>query len=442
MPSFALELTMVLLLIVLNGAFAMSERAIGSARKARLEQRAADGDRRARIALDLANDPNQLLSTIQVGITLIGIVNGAFGGATLSLAVAQTIETVPYLAPYSTPISFGLVVSTITYLSLVVGELVPKRLALRNPEGVAIAVAAPMRLLATAARPIVHVLGASNDLLLRLLGSRPSDEAVVTEDEIRILIEQGTRAGVFHRAEQVLVERVFRLGDERVESLMTPRHEVVWLDVEDDVEELRRVVIASNHSRFPVIRGSPDDVIGVVQGRAFLTSGTPVDLAALLEPPVFVPETMSAFRVLERFKRSDIRLAIVVDEFGGTQGIVTPGDILEAIVGSMPSPGVDRSPPIARLADGSWSVDGALAVDDLKEALDIRGPEAEERGSYRSLGGLMMSRLGRVPSVGDRVEWAGRWLEILDMNGRRVDRVLVRPLDAHTNLVADESAVD
>jgi putative hemolysin len=442
MPSFALELTIVCLLIVLNGAFAMSEMAIVSARKARLEQRAVDGDRRARIALNLANDPNQLLSTIQVGITLIGIINGAFGGATISMAVAEAIETVPFLAPYSTPISFGLVVSIITYLSLVVGELVPKRLALSNPEGVAVAVAAPMQVLATVARPIVRLLGASNDLVLRLLGSRPSGDAAVTEDEIRILIEQGTRAGVFHEAEQALVERVFRLGDERVEALMTPRHEVVWLDVEDDLEEVRRVITTCNHSRFPVGRGSLDDVIGVVHAKAILAPGIPVELSTLLEQPVFVPETMDAFRVLEAFRRSETQLAIVVDEYGGTQGILTPGDVLEAIVGSMPSPGGGVTPLIARLGDGSWSVDGMLPVDDLKEAFDLRGPEAEERGNYRSLGGLMMSRLGRVPSVGDWVEWAGLRLEILDMDGKRVDRILVRSLDAKEEPGADERATE
>jgi len=432
MPSFAPELLIVLLLIVLNGVFAMSEMAIVSARKARLAQRAADGDRRAQTALELANDPNQLLSTIQVGITLIGIVNGAFGGATMASAVGEAIQAVPFLAPYSAPIGFGLVVSVITYLSLVVGELVPKRLALGNPERVAVIVAGPMRLLAMLASPVVRLLSASNDFVLRLLGSRPSDEAPVTEDEIKILIQQGTRAGVFHETEQALVERVFRLGDARVDALMTPRHEVVWHDLEDSFEDLRRIVVESGHSRFPVARGSLDDVLGIVAAKSLLAqhwSGTTIDLAPLIQQAVFVPESMDAFRVLETIRQSETQLAVVVDEYGGTQGIVTAGDILEAFVGSMPSPGEADSPAVARLDSGAWSVDGMLSMDELSDALDLPDFEPEDRGAYRSLGGFIMTRLGRVPEIGDRVEWADLRFEVLDMDGKRVDRVLVQSID-------------
>jgi putative hemolysin len=428
MPSFTFELVIVLLLIVLNGVFAMSELAIVSARKVRLEQRADDGDRRARVALKLANDPNQLLSTIQVGITLIGIINGAYGGASLAAPVAEALQAVPLLAPYSTPISFGLVVSVITYLSLVIGELVPKRLALRDPERIAVAVAEPMQLLATIARPIVRLLSASNDLVLRLLGSRMSDDDPVTEDEIKLLIEQGTRAGVFHAVEQTLVERVFRLGDQHVGELMTPRHEVVWLDVDDDPEELRVVIMNSEHSRFPVVRGDPDDVIGVVRAKSILTSVQPIDLIALIEEPVFVPETMVAFRVLEVFRRSAAPLAIVVDEYGGTQGIVTPHDLLVAIVGSLPATEAGTPQQIARLQHGSWSIDGMLSVDELRDLLDLEDTPADERGSYRSVGGFVMARLGHVPSVGDAIEWAGFRFEVLDMDGKRIDRILVHPL--------------
>ena len=425
MPSFTFELVVVLLLIVLNGAFAMSEMAIVSSRKARLEQRAEDGDRRARIALNLANDPNQLLSTIQVGITLIGIVNGAYGGASLAAPIAEGLQAIPALAPYSTPISFGLVVSIITYLSLVVGELVPKRLALSDPERVAIAVAVPMQALATFARPIVRLLSASNDLVLRLIGSRMSNDAPVTEDEIKLLIEQGTRAGVFDAVEQTIVERVFRLGDRHVGELMTPRHEVVWLDVDDPPDELDVIVRGSEHSRFPVIRSNPDEVIGILRAKAFLTSDRPIRLDALIEQAVFVPETMEALRVLEIFRRSGTPMAVVVDEYGGTQGIITASDVLAAIVGSLPAPESGAPQPISRLDDTSWSVDGTLSVDELRDVLDLRAPAAEDRGNYRSVGGLVMSRLGRVPAVGDAVEWDGVRLEVLDMDGRRIDRVLV-----------------
>jgi putative hemolysin len=430
MPSFTFELTIVLLLIVVNGAFAMSEMAIVSARKARLEQRAEDGDRRARIALDLANDPNQLLSTIQVGITLIGIVNGAYGGASLAAPVAALLQAVPVLEAYSTPISFGIVVTIITYLSLVIGELVPKRLALSNPERIAIAVAVPMRTLATVCRPVVRLLSASNDLVLRLLGSTRANDAPVTEEEIKLLIEQGTRAGIFDAVEQTLVERVFKLGDRQVGELMTPRHEVVWLDAADAPDELRVIVTNADHSRFPVARGGLDDIVGIVRAKSILAAEPPIDLLALVEEPVFIPETMDAFRVLEVFRRSASKLAIVVDEYGGTQGIVTPDDVLVAIVGSFPA--IDAGGPhqIARLEDGSWSIDGMLAVDELDDLLDLEAAPSDERGAYRSVGGLVMTQLGRIPSEGDAIEWAGFRFEVLDMDGKRIDRILVRRLDS------------
>lgn len=444
MPPALPELLIVLLLIVLNGAFAMSEMAIVSSRKVRLEQRAAAGDRRARIALDLANNPNELLSTIQIGITLIGIVNGAYGGATIAQSVSAAIAQVPGLAPYSGPLGFGLVVSVITYLSLIVGELVPKRLALGNAEQVAVAVAEPMRLLATLARPIVRLLSASNDLVLRLLGSGPSREAPVTEEEIKILIHQATQAGVFREAEQALVERVFKVGDARVETLMTPRLDVVWLDTEDSFMETRREVIESDHDRFPVGRGSLDELVGVVQAKVVLAldgetgaaaatgsvtgAESSARLESLVEPAVFVPETMDALRALEELRQSGTRLAIVVDEYGGTQGIITAGDILAAIVGDFPSDRESVSQEIVRLADDAWSVDGMVPIDELQETLGLSGLEPDEPGGYRSLGGFVMTRLGRVPAIGDRVEWAGLRFEVADMDGRRVDRVLVQPM--------------
>jgi putative hemolysin len=444
MPSALPELLIVLLLIVLNGVFAMSEMAIVSSRKVRLEQRAATGDRRARIALDLANNPNELLSTIQIGITLIGIVNGAYGGATISQTVSAGIAQVPGLAPYSGPLGFGLVVSVITYVSLIVGELVPKRLALGNAEQVAVVVAEPMRLLATLARPIVRLLSASNDLVLRLLGSGPSSEAPVTEEEIKILIQQATQAGIFHEAEQELVERVFKVGDARVETLMTPRLDVVWLDTQDPFAETRRTVIESDHDRFPVGRGSLDELVGVVQAKAVLAldgattaseapgstgeSGSSMRLESLTEPAVFVPETMDALRALEALRQAGTRLAIVVDEYGSTQGIITAGDILAAIVGDFPSARESISPEIVRLGDDAWSVDGMVSIDELQETLGLSGLEPDEPGGYRSLGGFVMTRLGQVPTVGDRLEWAGLRFEVADMDGRRVDRVLVQPV--------------
>jgi putative hemolysin len=427
-PSYALEALIVLFLIVLNGTFAMSELAIVSARKVRLEQWASRGDRRARVALELAKDPNQLLSTIQVGITLIGIVNGAFGGATLSYELAEVLQAIPWLAPYSTAMSFAVVVSAITYLSLVVGELVPKRLALNNPERVAVVVAGPMRLLSTIAGPIVRLLSASNDLVLRLLGSRPTGEAAVTEEEIKILIQQGAEAGVFEVAEQEIVESVFKLGDQRVGALITPRPDIVWLDVDDPLDEIRQVIIESNHSRFPVARGSLDDIVGIAQAKTILAyglAGEPLDLERRLDRPTFVPESMPALKVLEAFKQSRTQMALVVDEYGGLEGLITPSDILEAIVGAIPSPEELDAPPIVRRADGSWLVDGKLSVDELQEILGFADLSPDDDRDYHTVGGYVMSRLGRVPEPADTFNVGGLRFEVLDMDGKRVDKVLV-----------------
>src|SRR5215208_1527776 len=280
MPPIAVELLIVVLLILLNGVFAMSELSIVSARKARLEQLANAGDRRARAALDLANEPNQLLSTVQVGITLVGIFTGAFGGATLSAALAAQIRQVQALAPYSEALGLGIVVLAITYLSLIVGELVPKRLALNSPERIAATVAIPMRTFSRLASPIVALLGASTDLVLRVLRVRPSTAAPITEEEVKILIEQGTRAGVFEAAEQDIVGSVFRLGDRRVSSLMTPRPDIVWLDLDESPANLRRVIVECEHSRFPVCRGNLDAVVGVALAKDILAHdlvGEPLD---------------------------------------------------------------------------------------------------------------------------------------------------------------------
>ena len=322
-PTYAVEIVIVLLLILLNGVFAMAELAILSARKTRLEQWARRGEGRARIALDLANDPNQLLSTVQVGITLIGIVNGTFGGATLAFQLADVLALVPWLAPYSAAISFALVVSVIAYLSLVVGELVPKRLALNDPERIAVALATPMRLLSTIATPIVRLLGASNDLVLRLIGAKPVSDAPVTEEEIRMLIGQAAAAGVFEPTEQDIVESVFKLGDQRVGALMTPRPDIVRLDFDAPFDEIRRTIVESNRSRLPVGRDDLDDVIGIVQAKTILIHGLadePFELGHGLEQPAFVAESMPALRALEILRRSSMHMALVVDEYGSTVG--------------------------------------------------------------------------------------------------------------------------
>ena len=430
MPSVSFEVLVVFLLIVINGIFAMSEIAVVSARKTRLQQWAEEGNARARAALELANNPNQFLSTIQIGITLIGILAGAFGGATIARELAIILTNIPWLGPYSHPLSLGLVVLIITYVSLVVGELVPKRLALNNPEGVATAIATPMQLLSQITYPAVHLLGLSTELLLRTLGVKPSTEPPVTEEEIRALIEQGTQAGTFEEAEQEMVERVFRLGDRRVSAVMTPRTEIVWLDREASALEIRRTITESAHSRFLVADGSLDNVLGVVHAKdllAHILGEQVVNLEATLQQPLYVPESMRALKVLELFKQSGTHIALVIDEYGGIQGLVTPSDILEAIVGDLPEAGEQVEPLAVQRPDGSWLLDGMLPVDEFKDLFDLGELPGEDQGIYQTLAGFVIMQLGRIPAATDYFIWEGLKIEVVDMDGNRVDKVLVTP---------------
>jgi putative hemolysin len=431
MPAMAVEVLIIFLLIVANGVFALSEIAIVSSRKARLEQRAAEGDARARAALDLANDPGPFLSTVQIGITLVGILTGAFGGATLSESLATVLAGVPALAPYSRTLALAIVVLAITFVSLVVGELLPKRLGLNDPERIAAIVARPMRVLTRLALPAERILSATTEGLLRLLGVRPSSDPPVTEEEIHVLVKQGTRAGVFEQVEQAMLGRVLRLGDRRVSALMVPRTEVAWLDLEDPPEENRRQIIEHRHSVYPVCRGDFDHVLGVVNSRDLLTrclSGEPLDLEAALLTPHFVPEGTRVLKLLETFRQTGRHVALVVDEYGGTLGMVTATDLLEAIVGDLPSEADLSEPEAVRRDDGSWLIDGMMPVEELKELVGLR--ELPDGGSenYETLGGLVMTRLARIPAAGDRFEWEELRFEVMDMDGHRVDKVLVSPL--------------
>jgi putative hemolysin len=431
MSELIVEVLIILLLIVANGVFAMSEIAVVSARKARLEQLANEGDPRARAALELANAPSRFLSTVQVGITLIGILAGAFGGVTIARKLAEGLGTLPGLAPYSQVLGIAIVVVALTYLSLIVGELVPKRLALNDPERVASLVAGPMRTLSVMASPIVRLLSASTDAALRVLRARPSAGPPVTEEEIEVLIAQGTEAGVFLEAEEDIVKSVFRLSDRKVSSLMTPRPDIVWLDVGDPPEAVRRKIVESAHSRFPVGQGGLDNVVGVVRAKDLLArclAGQPVDVKASLQHPLFVHESLSAFQLLEVLKTSRAHIALVVDEFGGIQGMVTLKDISEAILGDVPSVEEMREPEVLRREDGSWLMDGALPMDEFQEVVRCGKLPDEEKGYYQTLGGFVMTHLGRIPSAGDRFDWDALRFEVMDMDGRRVDKVLVTPL--------------
>ena len=429
-PGVGLQVVIIFLLIVANGLFAMAEMAVAASRKTRLQQRAEEGDAGARAALELANAPSRFLSTTQIGITLIGILTGAFGGASLAAYVARGVERLPLLAPYSAAIGLGVVVLAITYVSLIVGELVPTQLALGNPEGIAAMLARPMQLLATVASPAVRLLSASTELVVRLLGVRPSGEPAVTEEEIRILIGQGTRAGVFQTQEEELVERVFELGDAAVVELMTPRPRIVWLDVEAPDAENWRLMAASGHTFYPVCEGELDRVLGLVSIKdlwAGQVGGQPVELREALHRPLFVPERGSAFKLLEVFKQSGAHIALVVDEYGGIEGLITLIDILEALVGDVPAARDGEEPPAVRRDDGTWLVDGLLPVDDLAELFPQLDFPDDVPGDYQTLSGLAMARLARIPSAGDHFDWADLRFEVLDMDGNRVDKVLVRP---------------
>jgi putative hemolysin len=441
MPSVILEGLIVVLLIFINGIFAMSEIAVVSARKTRLRQWAEEGNAKARAALELANNPNQFLATIQIGITLVGILAGVFGGATIARELAVILSDITWLAPYSHPLSLVLVVLVITYLSLIVGELVPKRLALNNPERLAMVIAAPMQVLSRIAYPAVHLLGLSTEFLLRALGMKPSTEPPVTEEEIRALIEQGTQAGMFEEAEQEMVERVFRLGDRRVSAVMTPRTEIVWLDREASAQEIRRTIIESVHSRFLVADGSLDNVLGVVHAKdllAHMLGEQAVNLEATLQQPLYVPESMRALEVLELFKQSGTHIALVIDEYGGIQGLVTPSDILEAIVGDLPAAGEQVEPLAMQRADGSWLLDGMLPVDEFKDLFDLGELPGEDQGIYQTLAGFVVMQLGRIPAATDSFVWEGLKIEVMDMDGNRVDKVLVTP----TGDTISDSAAD
>lgn len=431
MSNLVFEILVIFLLLLANGMFAMSEIAIVSARKTRLQQLAEEGNRGARAALMLTSDPNQFLATIQVGITLIGIFAGAFGGATIAEGLGKRLSTVPSIAPYGHAVAVGIVVLVITYFSLIIGELVPKRLALGNAERIASRVAVPMRLLSTFSSPIVRLLSFSTNIALRLLGVKHVPSPPVTPEELKVLIEQGRETGVFEEAEQDMIEGVLRLDERQVGAFMTPRTQIVWLDLEDSAEDIRRKINESQYSRFPVSKGSLDNVLGILRTKDLLAQSLackPLDLRPLLRPARFMPETISALKAMELFRARGVHLALVTDEYGGIQGMVTHHDILEAIVGFIPSAGASAGPTAVQREDGSWLIDGLMDIDELKEIFDLKRLPGEEQGNYHTVGGFIMSQTSNIPSVGQYFEWGNLRFEVVDMDGRRVDKVLVTPI--------------
>jgi putative hemolysin len=421
-----LQFAVIFLLILLNGFFALAEMAVVSARRVRL-QRAADlGRAGAKTALELKRDPGRFLSTVQIGITVIGVFASALGGATFADTIAEWLAPLG-LGTKAGPISLGIVVVLISYLTLILGELVPKRVALSRPEAIARRLASMLRVMTRLAAPLVWFLSTSSNLVLRLLPRGPSESAAVTEEEITIMLREAQAAGNVHAAETAIVQMALRLGDRRVNAVMTPRTQLEWLDLQDTPEENRRKVGNSDYSRFPVFDGGPQQVAGIVQVKDLLTAemtGNPFDLKPLVRPALFIPETATALRALELFRKSGEAMELVVDEFGDLQGALTLTDILQSLVGDIAEPGEPSSPSIERRPDGSFIVDGMTPLDQVRDLLNLPNRD-DEAGDYHTLGGFVMARLHRIPTVGSRIEADGVQYEVIGMDGRRVDRVLI-----------------
>ncbi len=421
------ELLIIFGLAILNGFLAMAELSLVSARKTWLEQRSLEGDTRAAVALELTEKPEEFLSAIQCGITLIGILAGAFGGATIAARLEEFVIQIPLLVAYSKPISFGVVVALITYITIVFGELTPKTLALNYAEPIALASARPMKFVSWLATPVARILSASTQALLRSLRIDQPRASGVTEAEIKTLIEQSGEEGTLPAEEQQMLERVFRLGDRSITLLMTPRKNVVWLDVHDTLEVNVKKMVESNHTQFPVCDSSPDNIIGMVSIKAVLSKlveDVPLEFRDLLTPPLYIPDNLPSLRVLRRFHELKTHIAIVLDEYGSFEGVITLNDFMDALLGTM-GEGVMEDPPVVTRPDGSWLIDGQFAVDELKELLEVHSLPEEEQGNYETLAGLLMTLLQRIPKIGDRVEWENFSFEIVDMDVNRVDRVLV-----------------
>lgn len=429
MDLIYIEILIILILITLNGIFALSEIAIITSRKIKLQKLSKSGDKNADIAIELAESPNQFLSTIQIGITLIGILAGAFGGATIAQSISNNIRTVSSLQPYSEILGFLIVVLIITYLSLVIGELVPKRIALNNPERIALKIAKPMKYLSIITSPLVVLLSLSMELVLKILQIKEPDEEKVSEEEIKLLIEEGTQTGEFEKTEEDIIKRVFMLDDRRVSSLMTPKTGIIWLDVTEPVDNINSKIIESKRAMFPVAENSLDNFLGVIQLKDLF--GVEVEdgntLKRYLKKPIIVPESSDLLDILKLFKESKdhVHMAIVVDEYGSIEGLITLNDILEAIVGEIPAIDEPDEPKAVQRSDGSWLSDGAISIDEFKKILGVKKLSDEELSVYQTLGGFIMNYLGRIPDTGESFQLDDVYYEVVDMDGHHIDKVLV-----------------
>jgi putative hemolysin len=437
-----MEIAILFALICLNGVFAMSEIALVTARKARLQKLIDEGDSGAAAAVKLGEDPTRFLSTIQIGITSIGVLNGIVGEAALAAPMAMWLMSLGVPDAYASFAATGIVVLTITYFSIVVGELVPKRIGQSYPETFARLVARPINFLALATKPFVILLSASTRALLRLMGVKETKGTPVTEEEIHAMLVEGTSAGVIESHEHTMVRNVFRLDDRQIGSLMVPRADIVCLDIDDSFEDNLRHIEESDHARFPVVQGGIENILGVINARQWLTSALKDKSQSLreqaLQAPLYVPETITGMELLDNFRLSDVHMAFVIDEYGEVQGIITLQDLIEAITGEFQPRDPETSWAVQR-EDGSWLLDGHIPVPELKDRLGLEEVPEEERGRYHTLSGMIMLLTGTLPKVADAVEWEGWKLEIVDMDGRAIDKVLAMRLPPPEGDSGDES---
>ena len=425
-----MEVALLIFLTILNGIFAMSEMALAASRKARLQVMAESGDSGAKVAMELHDNPTQFLSTVQIGITSTGVLNGIVGDAAFSGGLSLWLQGQFHMHEHVAAITAtGLVVMIITFITIIFGELVPKRVGQVHPEAVARLVSKPMKLLSRMTRPFVRMLAATTDTILRLLGVREGDRGV-TEEEIAASLEEGLDAGVIEANEHQMVRNVFRLDDRQVGSMMIPRSDIAWLNLEAPLQENLAIIALHGHSRYPVCRGGLDDVLGVITAQQLLhqiTQGEHNDLTQGLQPAVFVPETLTGMELLEHFRASAVQMVFVVDEYGEVQGVITLRDVLEAITGEFTTPQDENSWAVQR-EDGSWLFDGLIPAPELKDRLDIKNLPDEDRGRYNTLAGMVMMLLGRLPQTTDSVEWEGWRFEVVDMDGKRIDKLLATRL--------------
>ncbi|MBK1441983.1 HlyC/CorC family transporter [Parapedobacter sp. ISTM3] len=425
------ESLIILALILLNGVFSASEIAIVSSRKARLQVLADKKSAAAKQVLKLKDSPNRFLSTVQIGITLIGILTGIFGGATIAQRLDVYLSEISWLSGYSAQLSVLIVVVIITFLTLVLGELVPKRVGLAIPEKYAMIMAFPMDILSKVVAPFVWLLSATTDGIVKLLNIKTSQNAV-TEEEIKALVDEGADIGAIEHIEHEIVDRVFSLGDKRAVNLMTHRSNIVWLDIDDEYEEHKRTILESGHTVYPVCKDNLDNIIGVVHIKFLLKQyliDQPINLMQLTQPVNYVHENSSAYSILNKFKASKIHQAVVLDEYGSLQGIVTINDILSSLVGDISNSDTAERPEIVRREDGSMLIDGQYQLDNLFTLLNITTDDEDNGlGNINTIAGLVLLKLGRMPITGERMQWKNYEFEVIDMDGNRIDKVLVTSL--------------